>query len=168
MTINGLYVAIEAIEIGALRPFLRSSFSNEENTYSKKTIIKCGLRFIVIYDLEGTLLQDHQALSFSGLVLHMEVIQLKLTDALDTQLTGKRPFEHTPRVDRPPSALSIATPNSRPATQGQRSKVRLSPLAYRAYCGFGHPVWIVVHSKCELEFHWTRSVNLLTFCVDAA
>ena len=57
---------------------------------------------------------------------------------------------------------------AQPASDLERSKVRLSPLAYRAYCGFGHQVWIVVHSKCELEFHWTRSVNLLTFCVDTA
>jgi hypothetical protein len=32
----------------------------------------------------------------------------------------KRHFEHTPRVDRPPSALCYASPGSLPDTQGQR------------------------------------------------
>jgi len=32
-----------------------------------------------------------------------------------------RHFEQALRVDRPPSTLSCATPNSQPATQGQRS-----------------------------------------------
>lgn len=38
--------------------------------------------------------------------------------------TGMRHFEQALRVDMPPKPLSYATPDSLPATQGQRSKVR--------------------------------------------
>jgi hypothetical protein len=34
----------------------------------------------------------------------------------------KRHFEHTPRVDRPPSALCYASPGPLPATQGECSE----------------------------------------------
>jgi hypothetical protein len=46
--------------------------------------------------------------------------------SLNRLTTGTRHFEQALRVDRPPSALSFATQDSLPATQGQRSKDVLS------------------------------------------
>ncbi len=45
-------------------------------------------------------------------------------DSLHELPTGTRHFEQALREDRPPSAFSVATPGTLPATQGQRSKGR--------------------------------------------
>jgi hypothetical protein len=36
---------------------------------------------------------------------------------------------------------------SLPASDLERSKDRISPLAYRAYCCSGRPIWFVLHYK---------------------
>ena len=45
---------------------------------------------------------------------------LEVEEGLYSNIDERRHFEHAPRVDRPPSSLSYATPGSLPATQGQR------------------------------------------------
>jgi len=78
MTINGLHVAIEDREIGTLRPLLWSIVLNKENEYSIKKIIKLGLRFIMIYDLDGNLLHDHKSLLFWHGASHGGVAPLRV------------------------------------------------------------------------------------------
>jgi len=46
-------------------------------------------------------------------------------DSPNKLTTETRHFEQALRVDRPPSALSFATQDSLPATQGQRSEYRV-------------------------------------------
>ena len=55
---------------------------------------------------------------------------LGVEEGLYSNIDERRHFEQAPRVDRPPSSLSYATPGSLPATQGQRSKDQISQIAH--------------------------------------
>ncbi|MFI0403957.1 MAG: tetratricopeptide repeat protein [Cyanobium sp.] len=65
--------------------------------------------------LYASLIKSNPAFSDS-----LGIVDLNFTQHLVSALSAMDAFEQAPRVGRPPSAFSFATPSSLPATQGQR------------------------------------------------